>query len=123
MSKDYSATVKQAVDAIDKYGRLVTLRQPTTDTEAGKPWRGPNDTDAPAAAGSDFPVKAVFIGPSKALSEDFLAGLDDVAIVAGPADYSACRLMIDGGKVFKIVRQQTIKPGDTIVLTYLGVSR
>lgn len=123
MSKDYAPTAAKAKDMIANYGRTVTLRKPVETTEAGKPWRGTTAANTPVAADKEATVKAVFIGPSKALSDDFLTDVEDVAIVAGPVDYSDYRLLFDGTTAFKIIRQQKVQPGDTIILTYLGVAR
>lgn len=121
--KDYTKNVETADTLVAKFGRAVTLRKLLTTGETNKPWRSDADADAVSEPDTDTATKAVFIGPSKALSEEFLAGVEDVAIVAGPTDYSAYRILFDGTTVFKIIRQQKVQPGGTIVLTYLGLAR
>lgn len=114
---DYSPLVAVAEEMVADFGRDVKLRRKDATSVSGKPWRG--DPAAPA----DTTVKALFVGPRKVVNEDFLQGLDDVAIVAGNIDLLPYHEIVDGTTVWRITKRNVIKPGDTIILTYLGVNR
>lgn len=120
MSKDYSPAVATALAGVSNYGRNVILRSLTQTPDPDKPWRDDATGSSPAP---DVTVKALGIGPSKMLSEDFLQDVQDVLIVAGNVDYSHFHEVVDGSKVWRIIRSQVLKPGDTIILTYLGIAR
>lgn len=120
MSKDYSTNIATVMKALDNYGRTVSLRRLTKAPDPTKPWR---DDVSGAAAVPDLVVKALGVGPTKSLSDDFLKDLEDVMIVAGPTDTTGYHELIDGTKVWRILRQAPLKPGDTIILTYLGLTR
>jgi len=115
---DFDAVIADAVASIKEFGRTVTVRKLDKTPVTDQPWRG---TATPAPV--DVEVSAVFIGPTKALRDDFVQGLDEVALVAGNMDFTGYHELLDGTKVWRITKLQVIKPGDKIVLTYLGINR
>lgn len=116
-AKDYSGAVAQAVAAVAKYGRPVTLRRLDTTSVTDKPWRG--NPSAPV----DLTSNALFIGPSKSLNEEFLKDVEDVALIGGDVDLSGYHQLIDNTTVWRIIRQQVLRPGNKTILTYVGIAR
>lgn len=121
MAKDYAPTLATSKRLIDKFGRTVTLASiVSAPLEEDKPWLGA--TEVPTLT-SQLPIKAAFIGLSKRLGEEFLKDLEEVAVVATADDLSGYHVVLEGTTRWNIVRMETVRPGDTRLITYLGLKR
>lgn len=121
---DYSKFVALAQRLIAKRGRAVTLQQQAKGGDAAKPWKAgtPGVVQADAAY-------AVFLDPTGSdvktvvTDTELLKRVTDVALVApGTMDYSGMTHMMDG-KLLRIEWVKTLKPGDTVCLYIIGVTR
>lgn len=121
--KDYAPTLETAKRLVERFGRKVTLAKFSPATvSVGEPWRGPVSPPVLGATGN-LEVPAVFVGLLKHLGEDFLKDLEQVALIASPDDLSAYHLMVDGAVRWNIIRVQTLRPGATSIVHYVGVKR
>ena len=116
---------------ITENGREVTFVQfDSTPGDANKPWNGP--TDPRAAPDSTLVLDAVFVAAGAAgglgLSEtvsDLLKRSDQIMIISpgASADMSIYQEVIDGGERWKVVGVETLKPGSSVLINYVGVKR
>jgi hypothetical protein len=127
---DYSRPLATARRLIARFGRVVAFQAVT---------EGPADPDNPLAGPAAPPdpvpgVPAVFVEPSglKSLGADdviieLTAKSKQIAIVAqlsGLPDLSSMSFIIDNdNSTWKIDTVSTLKPGDTIILYFFGISR
>lgn len=122
-AKDYAPTLETAKRLVERFGRKVTLAKLSAATvSVGEPWRGPASPPALGTTGNQE-VPAVFVGLLKHLGEDFLKDLEQVALIASSDDLSAYHLLVDGTVRWNIVRIQTLRPGATSIVHYVGVKR
>ena len=134
MAKDYTNIATTAKRLVDKFGRSVTFRRldRTTLDDAAKPWRGtatPRTTlDATVTA------IAVIVPPSSASrlglttrDNELIKRSEQIMIVALGAtstdDLSTFDEVLDGTQLWKITTVETLKPGDTTLLYFVGVKR
>ena len=128
MTYDYAAKAETARRLIDKYGRSITLYQPsTTPIDATDKSKGVDPTVAP-----NTPTKGAFVNPSGysslGISKDRTALLENtsaivlVAPVAG-FDVGAVSRVSDGGGDYLVEMVEKLQPGDTPVLYYIGLKK
>ena len=131
---DYNAMAAVAEQLIDENGREITIfRFDQTFTDSAKPWKGP--TDPRGTPDETATLNAVFVPISgaaslgmKTLDQDLLKRTEQVCLIAPgvtsvPFDLATANEIIDGGVNSKVTFVETLKPGDTVLLYYVGVSR
>lgn len=123
---NYAPVVTKVQRAIDKYGRFVTFRARAGATPDNDPLAGPQDADV-----ISNPVKGVFV-PITGLAQlgisttktDAFKHSEQVGLFPPSAiDYAAQAFLVDGGGTWKVDAIDMLKPGDTALLYYIGVSR
>lgn len=130
MAYNYSDDVAFAVEMIAEYGRAVTfVKQLSAPANATKPLHGP--AAAPVVLSG---IMAAFVEPSSVIrlgqSTDQKPGLwketTQIALVAPVAghDLTTFTTLTDSdGTGWKIEHVEAFKPGDTLLLYYVGVRR
>lgn len=128
---DYVALAQVALDLVKANGRQVTFRQLTdTPADANKPWRGATDPTTGATAA----VWAVAVPPSSATSlgmstsdNDLVKRSTQILIVAPgptlPDDLADFEEVIDGTVTYRITGTETLRPGDTTLLYFVGIAQ
>ncbi len=126
---NYSKLATTAQRLIESNGKVVTLVQiNTTPADVAKPWRGSADPRSiPTAL---LEVNAVLVSPSgnglglNIEISDFLKRCKKVAIVSSTADLSIYNELVEADNTqWKIEGIEVLKPANTILLYYLGLSR
>lgn len=130
---NYSEIQQVATDLIASFGRSVVFRKwNSTPPDPTKPWVGPVD---PVANATTVSATAVFVplGASsaqlgmEAVDQDLLKRVSQVALAAPGAavtdDLSKFNDILDGNVSYKIEVARVLKPGDTTLLYFFGVSR
>lgn len=127
---DYARGLAMAQRLVARYGRLIGLQGVSAGpADANNPLAGPA---APPDALTGIP--AAFVEPSSLQSlginatvAALFANCTQIALVApisGMPDFSGMKFLIDtDALVWKIDQISTFKPGDVILLYYIGVSR
>lgn len=124
MSKDWTKTLATADRLITNYGRTIVLAKlATTPATTGEPWQANATPPALGATIDQRTVKGVATGRLQSLGEDFLKGLDNVIAVAGNFDPKGYDVIIDGASRWRVVKVETLKPGDTAILHFFGVTQ
>jgi hypothetical protein len=125
MSIDYAELAAIATDLIAEAGREVTIiRFQQAPDDAAKPWRGPADPRGTPDATDD--VVAAFVSPSAKFIDSDLIKRSQAACLVGPGanfDLATANEVIDGDTHWRITAVEVVKPGDTILLYIIGVSR
>lgn len=126
-----ASVIATAQRLITANGRSVTFVEfNSTPGDVAKPWNGP--TNPRTTPDSTLTVDAVFVPPSSAASlglkaetSDLMKRSEQVMIVSpgASADLSIYQEIIDGSDRWKIVGTETLKPGDDVLLNYVGVRR
>ena len=124
MSKDWTKTVALADRMITNFGRTITLAKlATTPATTGEPWQAATTPPALGALVDQRECKGVATGRLQSLGEDFLKGLDNVIAVAGNFDPKGYDVIVDGESRWRVVRIETLKPGDVAILHFFGVTQ
>lgn len=127
---DYTKLAATAQRLVENSGRDITLVEfNTTPADASKPWRGASDPRTTPDA--TLAVSGVFVEPSSATKlgmstevSDLLKRSSQIIIVASTADLKSYNEVIDSDSSrWKIVGMETLKPGDTTLLYFIGVQR
>lgn len=127
---DYTEMAAVAQELIDDNGRDVTLiRWKQAPADANKPWEGPDDPRGTPDATNT--IKGCFVPTSGSglgkdtIDEDALKRTAEVCLIVPGAgfDLATANELIDGGVHKKITFVQTLKPGATVLLYYMGVDR
>ena len=127
---DLVPLIATAQRLITENGRPVTfIRQDQTLSDAAQPWLGPADPRATPDA--TLVVDAVFVEPSAAVKlgisteqSDLIMNSEQIMILAaGGTDLLQFQEVLDAGVYWKITTIETLKPGATIVLSFVGVKR
>lgn len=127
---NYTKLAAIAQRLVSESGRAITLVQfNSTPADANKPWRGAADPrgtpDATLAVDGVFvePSSATKLGMSSEVS-DLLKRSSQIIIIATTVDISDFQEVIDTDtKRWKILGMETLKPGDTTLLYFVGVER
>lgn len=127
---DLAPIIATAQRLITENGRSVTfVRQDQTLSDAAQPWLGPaNPRTTPNAT---LVVDAVFVDPSGAVKlglsseqSDLIMNSDQILIVsAGATNLLQFQEVLDEGVYWKITTIETLRPGATTVLSFVGVKR
>ena len=131
MSEFYDDMVATAQEMMLEFGReIVLLQDSLTPDDPDKPWKG---SSAPA---TEQPLMAIVIPPAAvrifglaALGDanqfnDLLVKSEKLIITCpGLIDISVFSAVRDEGKDYGITAFQFLKPGDTTILAYIGVTR
>ena len=128
---DTAAAISTAQRLIAADGRTVRLiRYNEVPTETAKPWNGPGDPRK--VPRSILDISAVFVSPESAsrlgmstMVDDVLKRTSQVLIVSAGAAVDLLQYdeVYDDEKYWKIQTIETLKPGDEIILTFIGISR
>lgn len=111
-------------------GRAVTfIQHDQTLSDPAKPWKGPADPRATPASTSN--QVAVFVEPFSAtelglssIQTDLIKRSDQIMIVAaGVVDLSQFQEVLDDGVYWIITGIETLRPGTTTLLFFVGVRR
>ena len=116
---------------ITENGRSVTFVEfDSTPGDVAKPWGGP--ADPRSNPDSTLTVDAVFVNPSGAASlglstetSDLVKRSEQILIVSpgASADLTIYQEIIDGSDRWKIMGIETLKPGASVMINYVGVKR
>ena len=115
---------------INRFGRSVTFVQlDETPTDPAKPWDGA--TDPRASPESTSVHTAVFVEPVAAdklglssTTDDLIKRSNQIMLVSDETvDFRIFDEVIDGSTRWKIVFTEDLTPGDTKVLSFVGVAR
>lgn len=140
MKQNYTEFVELATELVSEFGRPVSLFKTTrAPSDSTKPWNGPQVwDDATATQQQLVQVDAAFIGDLlagtggtitgsvRSTLDPFLTNLgNDIFLVSGAAevDLKDFDKLLDGTILWNIDKVVSIKPGDTVVLYGIGVSR
>jgi hypothetical protein len=129
-SFDYDEIVATAIEVVDEFGRDVTfLKLDPGPTDAAKPWNG----GAPRTAPLETKVQKVcFVEPEslerlskRVKPSDFVnKGYQSIVIVPGPLSFQQYSEILDeDGSRWRIKSFDEFKPGPTIVISYIRVTR
>lgn len=127
---DYSRPLATAQRLVARFGRLVALQGVSAGpADANNPLAGPAPapdpvTDIPAAFVE--PVGLRSLGLSAQLQALFKNStqIAIVAPVSGTPDFLDMKFLIDSdNSIWKINVIETLKPGETVLLYYIGVAR
>lgn len=132
MAYDYSDDVAFAVEMVAEYGRAVSfVKASATVADATKPLHGPGVGQPPLTVPG---IMAAFVEPSSVVklgaSTETTPGLwkksTKIALVApdGANDFTTFTAITDAdGSGWKIEHVEELKPGDTVLLYFVGVKR
>lgn len=101
------------------------VRYSETPSDASKPWNEPtgSSTSVSLYAVVASPSLQRLLGKGIDLS-NLIESSDQILIVAqGSTDISQFSEVVDDGEIFGITDIQILKPGDTSLLSYVGVKR
>jgi hypothetical protein len=127
---DYSRPLATAQRLVARFGRLVALQGVSAGpADANNPLAGPAPAPDPISG-----IPAAFVEPvglrSLGLSAQLQALFKNstqiaiVAPVSGTPDFLDMKFLIDSdNSIWKINAIETLKPGETIVLYFIGVAR
>jgi hypothetical protein len=127
---DLAPIIETAQRLIAENGRTVTfIRHDETLSDPTQPWLGP--ADARATPNTTSVHSALFVEPdsTQALGlaqaqSDLLMDSEQIMVVAqGEVDLSTFQEVLDEGVYWKITEIQTLRPGTTTVLSFVGVKR
>lgn len=131
MAINYVKLQATALRLINQSGRAITLgRKSRTPADANEPWNGPTGADTTLA------LTGVFVPPATvrefglpALGEgteyrDMLRFSQQIIIVAPEAnDIRDYEYVVDRGDQWGIIATQVLRPGDLVMLGFIGVRR
>ncbi len=127
---DLVKLVATAQRLIKANGRSVTIiRHDETLADAAKPWDGP--TSARTTPDETSALDAVFVPPASAVrlglsteQNDLIIRSEQIMIIApGAVDLTRFQEVLDGDVYWKITMVETLKPGPTLLLAFMGVKR
>jgi hypothetical protein len=128
---DYVRLAATAQRLITNSGRTITLVQPgLTALDPAKPW------DGPGPAETKLPIPGTFVPPNTVRQfgltalgkgtefQDLIAFSEQIIIAyPGSADVSKFVFVRDGNIDWNIIGVQSLTPGDTQILAFIGVRR
>lgn len=121
MSKDWSSTLATAQRLISNFGREITLAKlDRTPDVTNEPWKG-DVAPPPIDTTTQRTAYGVAVGRLRSMGEDFLQGLDNVIVVAGDFDARGYEVVLDGASRWRVVKTETVAPGSTKIIHFLGV--
>lgn len=131
---DYIKLQTTAIRLVKENGREITLiKLDETPADSNKPWVGPTTAND---SSSDVITRGVFVPPNTVRQfgltalgegtevEGLLTKSEQVVIIAqGDIDVRDFSKIIDRGEEWGIIGYQVLRPGDTGVLSFIGVRR
>lgn len=123
MKTDWNEFIQLAHELIGENSRTVEfVRLRTMPIDPAKPWLGS------AEAEEIRKVEAVFVPIGSGLghnvaTEEMLNRVDKVCMVAATFYIHDTHKIRDDGSIYRIEWKQELRPGDKLILTYLGVKR
>lgn len=125
MAYDYTDDVAFARQEIAEYGRPVTLlKQPSGAADPNNPLAGPSGAveSVPTVAAFVYPTGLTNLGMGT-VSVELFKHCDAIALIANidGHDVSEFDQLDDGDRTYAIDEVKTFKPGDTVLLYYVGV--
>lgn len=128
---DSLRVIETAQRLIKKDGRAISLvRFNETPQNEAQPWLGPSD---PRSGETKLAVDAVFVPPGSVglrlglaiTSEDLLKNSEQIAITSPGAtvDLAVYQEIEDGATRWKITNAEVLKPGNAVLLAFIGVAR
>ncbi len=135
MTYDYSRAARLAQRLIDRFGRTVSLVKPSSALLVpSRPWRGPDTDPDPGETITDF--RSVVVTPNQVRIFD-LPALGDASefenlvkfteriyvLFPGNINVSEYTHVLDQNSRYGISATQTLTPGETSVLAYIGARR
>lgn len=132
MAFDYTSLSKNAERLIARFGRAVVLQgKAAAPTTPSKPWEGPSDV-----AGTPLPLYGVFVPPNTVREfgltalghgtefQDLITFSQQIMITfPGEVDLRDYTTLIDADVNWGIIGIQSLKPGPTTLLAFIGVRR
>ncbi len=127
---DFVSLQLTAARLIKENGRSVTfIRHNQTDAVSAEPWNGP--TDPRTTPDTTSVQNAVFVEPDSlsalgfsSEASDLIMNSEKVMILSpGTVDLSTFQEVLDGAVYWKIKKVETLQPGSTAVLSFVGVAR
>lgn len=125
---NYAPIVVKVQRAIEKYGREITfIQRATDDAPANDPLAGPSETDIESDS-----VKCLFVpltgmaqlGILTTKTDDFKQCAQVALLPPSAIDYAEQTFLVDAdGTTWKLNALDMLKPGDTALLYYIGVTR
>lgn len=128
---DFDSLSRVAQRLIEANARQVTLRRANTAAaSAGEPWRGPAGTIATGSGGATLSVLACFVPPGgsgmgrelRDMVGKMTVDADQVALVASRSagvDLTSFETVLDGGRTWKIVRADELRPATVSLIWVL----
>lgn len=128
---DFAALAVTAQRLVEANARQVTLRRANTaPASAGEPWRGPAGTIADGSGGATLAVLACFVPPGgagmgrelRSMIGALTVDADQIALIASRSagtDLSSFETVLDGGRTWKIVRADELRPASVSLLWVL----
>lgn len=115
---------------IAKNGRLVTLQKLSGDFHNdGKPWRGAGtptvESELANVRAAFLPIQGSDLG-TYFDDKELFKKCDEVMMIADPGDGTDMKVfhqVADGDKSYHIETIQLLKPGETAILWFYGISR
>jgi hypothetical protein len=127
---NYAEILAVGQGIIIEFGRIVTFVElGNTPTDSNKPWAGTSTLRS--APLSTFSTSVVFVEPSsldqlgqEVITDDFVKRSQQILIVASTQEFRKFDEIIDtDGSRWKIQGISELKPGDSAVMHFIGVSR
>jgi hypothetical protein len=127
---NYTEILAVGQGIIIEFGRIVTFVElGNTPSDSNKPWLGTATTRSSPL--STFSTSAVFVEPSsldqlgqEVITDDFVKRSQQILIVASTQEFRKFDEIIDtDGSRWKIQGISELKPGDSAVMHFIGVSR
>lgn len=129
---DYASIITIAQELLLEFGRSVTfIAFDATSSDVSQPWLGP--TDPRATPSATLPLDAAFVEPDAADAlghtislQDLIQRSEQILIVSPGAavDLSVYQEVIDSdASRWKIEGFEILKPGDDVVLSFVGLKR
>lgn len=131
MAFDYSELTEVVDELIPEFGRSITLMRPSTESaDAAEPWKEP-ETFSFSGATSDQKVTttAVWVGEGETEFREIAGGLIRRGaagfLIPGTVNKPIEKFVTidDGGEIWKIEKVNELKPGGTVLLYGVEVSR
>jgi hypothetical protein len=143
MAIDQARMAQIALRLIEENGRdTVFVKFNRTPDDPAAPWQGSSATPATAAEGDRQPARAAFVPPqgaffgrsigpfdprrARSVDETSFERLDQVALIAAAGlpstvDLETFDAVEDGGRAWRIVNVETLKPADIPLVYAVGL--
>lgn len=128
MAFDYSKFVLLAQEKIGDTGRAIKVQKlSATPADAAKPWKGPASPTVATevdTVGTFLEIFSFLKLGLEVIDENLLKRVDQVVLIPQVStDIKEYDTIVDGSVTWKIDWVRLLKPGDTILLYWVGVKR